>query len=178
MTGPTAGPPAEDRVLVLHREYPDPIDDVWAALTESDRLARWIGSYTGTGGAAGTVEFTMTGEVDAGGTVAAPATVAIVACEPPGPRPGGRAGDGPDPRADGPTARLVVDIPETAHRAWRVAVQLTGTARGTSLRFEQRITAGIDPADVEAGWSWYLDRLGAALHDAPMPAWDDYLPAR
>lgn len=178
MTGPTAGPRAEGRVLVLDREYPDPIDDVWAALTESDRLARWIGSYTGAGGAAGTVEFTMTGEVDAGGTVAPPATVAIVACEPPGRRPGGRAGDGSDRRVDGPTARLVVDIPETADRAWRVAVDLTGTTRGTALRFEQRITAGIDPADVEAGWSWYLDRLGAALHDAPMPAWDDYLPAR
>ena len=37
---------------------------------------------------------------------------------------------------------------------------------------------GVDPADVEAGWSWYLDRLGAALHDAPMPQWPDYAPAR
>ena len=37
---------------------------------------------------------------------------------------------------------------------------------------------GVDPADVEAGWSWYLDRLGASLHDAPMPQWPDYAPAR
>ena len=27
--------------------WPDPIDDVWAALTEPDRLARWIGVYDG-----------------------------------------------------------------------------------------------------------------------------------
>ena len=171
MTGPQAE--GHDRTLVLHRDYPDPIDDVWAALTESDRLARWIGSYTGPGGAAGTVEFTMTGEVDAGGAVAPPVAVAVVECDPPTTQADSRAAAG-----TAQTARLVVDIPETADRTWRVAVQLTGTARGTTLRFEQRIAAGTDPADIEAGWSWYLDRLGAALHDAPMPAWDDYLPTR
>ena len=37
----------DGRTLVLHREYPDPIGEVWAALTESDRLARWIGTHSG-----------------------------------------------------------------------------------------------------------------------------------
>ena len=59
---------AEGRLVVLRREWPDPIDDVWSALTESERTARWIGTWTGRGEAAGrtatTVEFTMTGEVD------------------------------------------------------------------------------------------------------------------
>lgn len=152
----TTGPRADDRLLVLHRDYPDPIEDVWAALTESDRLARWIGSYTGGDGR--TVEFTTTGEVDAGGEVADPVTVTIVECDPP--------------------TRLVVDIPETAERTWRVAVTLARAAGGTTLRFEQRVGEGVDPADVRAGWSWYLDRLGASLHDTPMPQWADYLPAR
>ena len=73
----TTGPQVEptSRTVVVQREYADPIGDVWTALTESDRLARWLGHYTGTGGAGGTVELTMTGEVDAGGEVAAPVTV-------------------------------------------------------------------------------------------------------
>ena len=37
------------RLVVLRREWPDPIDDVWSALTESERTARWIGTYTGVG---------------------------------------------------------------------------------------------------------------------------------
>jgi uncharacterized protein YndB with AHSA1/START domain len=152
------GEPGDDRTVVLHREYPDPIDDVWAALTRSDRLARWIGSYTGEGGAGGTVAFTLTGEVDAGGEVAAPVTVTVLECVPP--------------------HRLVVDIPEAEGRAWRVAVTLDGDGGRTVLRFEQHVVAGVDPTEVEAGWRWYLDRLGAALSGTPMPAWADYLPTR
>jgi uncharacterized protein YndB with AHSA1/START domain len=30
--------------LGLRRFWPDPLDGVWAALTEPDRLARWIGT--------------------------------------------------------------------------------------------------------------------------------------
>ena len=71
------------RLVVLRREYPDPIDDVWSALTESERTARWIGTYTGVGRVGGGVEFTMTGEVDAVGEVAPPVTVTIVECDPP-----------------------------------------------------------------------------------------------
>jgi uncharacterized protein YndB with AHSA1/START domain len=143
--------------VVLQRGYPDPIGTVWAALTESERLAGWIGTHTGGGAPGGTVEFTMTGEVDAGGEVAPPVTVTVVECEPP--------------------RRLVVDIPESADRTWRVAVTLAAEAGGMVLRFEQPMPDGLDPADVEAGWRWYLDRLGASLRGAPMPAWADYLPA-
>lgn len=168
------------RLVVLRREYPDPIDDVWSALTESERTARWIGTWTGRGEEAGvssgphrvmpgdpassprstetTVQFTMTGEVDAGGEVAPPVTVTIVECDPP--------------------RRLVLDIPEGENRPWRVAVSLAEEAGRTVLLFEQRVIEGVDLADVEAGWSWYLDRLGASLHDTPMPQWPDYAPAR
>jgi uncharacterized protein YndB with AHSA1/START domain len=157
--------PPDDRTVRLHRQYPDPIDTVWSALTESDRLAGWIGSYTGAGRPHGTVEFTMTGEADAGGEVAPPVTVTIVECAPPG--------------NGGATARLVVDVPEPAEsteRTWRLAVTLTDQAGGTGLVFEQQVPPGLDPADIEAGWSWYLDRLGAALRGGPMPVWADYAP--
>lgn len=148
-----------ERMLVFRRVFTEPVDDVWSALTESDRLARWFGSYTGTGG---TVELTVTGEVDAGGDVAAPVTVTVLECDPP--------------------RRLVVDIPESPDRTWRVAVTLAddpdqpGTGK-TVLLFGQRIADGLDVADVEAGWCWYLDRLAAALTGGRMPTWDDYMPA-
>jgi uncharacterized protein YndB with AHSA1/START domain len=146
---------AEGRVVVLRREWPDPIDDVWSALTESERTARWIGTWSGLTDT--TIEFTMTGEVDAGGEVAPPVTVTIVECDPP--------------------RRLVLDIPEGDGPPWRVAVSLTEEGGRTVLLFEQRVVGGVSPADVEAGWSWYLDRLGAVLHGEPMPSWTTYAPA-
>ena len=152
------GQPDDARQLTLHREYPDPIEDVWAAFTESDRLGRWFGTYTGHGRPGGTVELTITGEADAGGEVATPTVVTVVECAAP--------------------RRLVVDIPETATRSWRVAVDLTPAGDGTVLVFSQDVVEGLDVADVEAGWRWYLDRLGATLHDTPMPDWADYVPAR
>jgi len=141
--------------VVLRRSYPDPVGDVWSAFTESDRLARWIGSYTGTGRPGGTVEFTVTGEVDAGGEVAAPVTVTIHECAAP--------------------HRLVVEIPE-GDGAWHVQVDLTPTDGGTDVVFTQRLVPGVSAADIEAGWSWYLDRLGATLRGAAMPAWSNYAP--
>lgn len=44
--------------LEFIRHYDAPIADVWAALTDSERTARWIGSWTGDP-ASGVVRFTM-----------------------------------------------------------------------------------------------------------------------
>jgi len=160
----TTGPQGEARLnadgtqtLALQRSYPDPIEDVWAALTESDRLARWFGRYRGTGGTGTTVEFTLTGEVDAGGEEAEPSTVSILDCSPPN--------------------RLVVEMPSGDGGTWRLAVTLTAHGSGTTLVFEQVLAAALDPAEMEAGWRWYLDRLGASLAGEPMPSWDDYAPS-
>lgn len=141
--------------LEIRRRYPDPIEDVWRALTESDRLARWFGSYTGTGRPGGTVELTVTGEVDAGGEVAAPVTVTVHECAAP--------------------HRLVVEIPE-GDGSWRVAVELAAARPGTEVVFRQHLRSGIDAGEVEAGWSWYLDRLGASLRGTEMPGWAGYAP--
>jgi uncharacterized protein YndB with AHSA1/START domain len=48
------------RRLVFRRVLADPVDAVWSAATESDRLGRWFGTYTGTGRVGGTVELLMT----------------------------------------------------------------------------------------------------------------------
>ncbi len=146
-----------DRRVLLHREYPDPIEEVWSAFTTSERLGRWFGTFTGDGGAGGTVSLTVTGEVDAGGEVAEPVTVTVHDCEPP--------------------HRLVVEIPENeSARSWLITVTLAAGADGTTLRFEQHLTDGLETTDVEAGWNWYLDRLTATLRGVPMPDWAAYEP--
>ena len=50
--------------LVISRQFRSPIDDVWASVTEPERLARWIGTFTGDP-ASGRVAFRMTAEGDA-----------------------------------------------------------------------------------------------------------------
>ncbi|GAA2760278.1 SRPBCC family protein [Actinopolymorpha rutila] len=137
--------------LEFRRTYPDPVEEVWAVVTESDRSARWIGTWTGRPGVGSTVEFTMTGEDGAG-----PEPVRILECEPP--------------------RRLVVDWSVPGQPRWRVEVTLgpdeTG-GTGTSLRFVHRLAPGDDVKDVAAGWHYYLDRLAAALDGRPGPEWDD-----
>lgn len=63
---------------MFERRFRAPIDAVWAAVTEPDRLARWIGRYTGDP-TTGTVSFTMSAEGD---DVAAE-DITITECEPP-----------------------------------------------------------------------------------------------
>ena len=155
------GPPAEVRTepdgtstLVWRREYPDPVEDVWAAITESERLGRWIGTWTGTPRVGGTVAFTVTGELDAGGELGEPADVTILACDPP--------------------RRLTVAFPESPQRSWILELAVEPHGDGAVLVFAQRLLDGISRTDVESGWTWYLDRLEASLHGAPMPDWSAY----
>ena len=141
--------------LRFRREYPDPPEDVWPALAESGRLARWFGSFTGDARQGGEVELSMTSAEDGGGP---PSTVRIVVCEPP--------------------HRLEVAIAEDGAAPWEIAVTLDpGPDGGTVLHFRQTLPPGISPAAAGPGWHWYLDRLGASLTGARFPDWDHYHPA-
>jgi uncharacterized protein YndB with AHSA1/START domain len=141
-------------VVVFERRFAAPVDDVWAAVTESDRLARWIGTWTGDP-AVGSVEFTMNAE----GEGAAATTYEIRACEPP--------------------RRLAVHA-EDEFGVWDLVVELTPEGAGTLLVLRQRLA---DPATLDStgpGWDYYLDRLVAAETGADPAAvdWDrDYYPA-
>lgn len=64
--------------VVFERTFRAPIWDVWAAVTEPDRLERWVGTWTGDP-ASGEVVFRMTAE----GEDVAPETYRIEVCEPP-----------------------------------------------------------------------------------------------
>jgi uncharacterized protein YndB with AHSA1/START domain len=140
--------------LEFRRSWPDPIEDVWAALTEPERLIRWIGVYDGARGPGGTGTFVMTHEE--GEHAGEPMT--ILECDPP--------------------RRLVVEWEQQEAEDWRVDLDLWTENGRTHLRFVQVFPAGADVTDFAMGWHWYVDKLGAELGDAQPPGdWDAFLAA-
>lgn len=145
-------PIAGGRALVLERTFNAPIDDVWASITESERLDRWIGRWEGEPGPGRTVSFLMTAE-----EATEPEDVRIIDCEAP---------------------RLLRIVFDQGSTAWHVELSLEESDGVTTLRFTQGVGDGVDVSDVGPGWEYYLDRLVAARADAPLPEFDDYYPAQ
>ncbi len=142
------------RRLVIERELRAPIGDVWAAVTESERLARWIGVWTGDP-ASGHVQFAMTAESED----ATADDMEIRECTPP--------------------TRLAVTS-QVGDERWQLEVDLVERDGVTVLTFTQ---PDIDPVVAESvgpGWEYYLDRLVAVLTGGDVAAVDfdrDYYPA-
>jgi uncharacterized protein YndB with AHSA1/START domain len=135
----------------FRRSWPDPIEDVWAALTESDRTARWIGAYEGERRVGGSGTLTMTHEGQSDGQ-----PMRIVECAPPG--------------------RLVVEW--QTEEAWRVELDLTRDGDRTVLLFTQLFAPGTEAGDYVLGWHWYLDMFDAEVTGAAQPGdWDTFLAA-
>lgn len=139
--------------VVLHRTYRAGIDDVWAAVTESDRLARWFGTYAGDP-ASGAVDVTMTAE----GDDVEPSRWMIADCVPP----------------------RLLGVVSDGGTGWHLVLELVEVGGGTALSLTQFID---DPGIVESvgpGWEYYLDRLGAALAGTDPGAvdFDDYYPGQ
>jgi uncharacterized protein YndB with AHSA1/START domain len=134
--------------LEFHRSWPDPVEDVWSALTEPDRMARWIGTYDGERAVGGTGTFTMTHEQEPAGE-----PMAIEECDPP--------------------QRLVVSW--VGQEDWRLEVDLWEEGGRAVLRFRQVFAAGVDVADFAGGWHWYLDKFDAEVTGAAGPGdWDTF----
>ncbi len=137
--------------LEFVRTYHEPQEDVWSALTERERVARWIGAWSGDP-TTGTVELVMS--EDEGAT---PETVRILECEPP--------------------TRLVVDLP-SPDGTWRLSATLRSQGGVTTLVFIQRLAEPFDARSVGPGWHYYLDRLGAVVTCGAVPdSWEDYFPS-
>ena len=140
--------------LVLTRTFVAPLDDVWAACTDPERMQRWIGTWRGDP-SSGEVAFRMTAEGED-----VPEEVYVVdACEP--------------PRRFVVRSREAAPFSEDASGprvTWQLTLELTETDGVTTLTFTQVVPDGPLGADVAAsvgpGWDYYLDRLGAALDGA------------
>jgi uncharacterized protein YndB with AHSA1/START domain len=135
----------------FRRSWPDPIDDVWAALTEPDPTARWFGRYDGERRVGGSGTLTMTHEDGAEGE-----PMRIVECDPP--------------------RRLVVQW--ESEQAWRIELDLAQEGGRTVLLFTQVFPRGTDAGDYVLGWHWYLDLLDAEVTGAAGPGgWEEFLAA-
>lgn len=145
--------------LVLERTFRAPAEDVWAAVTEPERMERWIGTWTGDP-ASGSVEFRMTAEGD---DVTAD-TWEIETCEPPH-RFVGRS-------------RAPYDSDELVD--WRIAITLSEHDGVTTLEFVQGLPETRMAENVGPGWEYYLDRLAVAHGggDVGTVQWDDYYPGQ
>ncbi len=138
--------------LRLIRTFRAPVEDVWASVTEPQRLERWIGTWTGTPGVGNTISFVMSAEEGA-----EPEDVEIRECDPP--------------------HRFVGDF-TTGEGTWRIGLSLEETDGVTSLVFTQAVNPGDDTGSFGPGWEYYLDRLVAERLGTTMPDWDDYYPAQ
>lgn len=138
--------------VVLTRTFRAPIADVWAAVTDPERLARWIGTWTGDP-ATRSVQFRMTAE----GDDVAEETFHIDTCQAP--------------------HRLAV---HTGDIDWELTLELTEQNGITTLEFGQVIDDPAVLDSVGPGWEYYLDRLVAAESGRDVAAITfepDYYPA-
>jgi uncharacterized protein YndB with AHSA1/START domain len=141
-------------LLVLERTLPLPPAGLWAAVTESDRLARWFASWTGDP-ASGRVTVQMLAE----GDDVPPAVYEVRACEPP--------------------HRLAVRN-ESEYGVWEIELTVAAAAAGgATVTLAQVVHDASALESIGPGWDYYLDRLVAAETggDPGALAWDDYYPA-
>lgn len=140
-------------VLVLERTLPLAPADLWSAVTDSDRLARWFASCEGDP-ASGHVTVQMLAE----GDDVPPAVYEVRVCEPPYRYAVRSSGE------DG---------------VWEIELTVTAAGgSGATLTFAQVVHDAAALEAVGPGWDYYLDRLVAAETggDAAAVAWDDYYP--
>ena len=137
--------------LVYERRFTAPITDVWDSITESERLGRWFGTWTGDP-ASGRVKVSWTAEEGAPDE-----TYVIEACEPP--------------------RRLRVRSENSdPSKVWTLDLALAEDAGVTTLRFAQVVDPTLDVVDVGPGWQYYLDRHGVAMSggDPNTITWEGY----
>lgn len=157
---PTAAPNPSGRLvrtpagrdLVLTRTFRAPIEDVWASITESERTARWFGSWTGEPGVGNVIQVRMGFEEGA-----PPVDMTIVACEPP--------------------RRVGLRGPE-AHGSWHLEAHLTERDGTTELRFVHHLDDGVDVGSVGPGWEYYLDLLVSSREGRGPVQFGDYYPGQ
>ena len=134
MTGPTGRIEQRDgqHVLVQSRQLRAPIEDVWAAVSEPERLARWIGTWEGDP-RSGSVQFRMLFEGEHPGE-----TMTIRVCEPP---------------------RRLHLTSHVGDEVWLLDLDLSHEDGVTTVTLTQLGVTAEQVADVGPGWDYYLDRL-------------------
>jgi len=129
--------------LVMEREYPVPLEEVWAALTEPEKLEAWLGTVAINARVGGSFEIDFDGEDQAGGK--------ILRFEPP--------------------HALQFEWGETGVSS-TVLFELRKTPGGTQLRLTHARQSIEQASRTGAGWHAHLDLFEAALVGQSVE-WDD-----
>ena len=137
--------------LVLPRTFRAPIDDVWAAITEPERTARWFGPWEGDAAPGRMIRVQMLFEDEEPWM-----DLRVDACEPP--------------------RRLAVSSADESG-AWRMEVLLESRGTTTELRLVHHLDSADKIPEAGPGWEYYLDMLTAAFDGTPRPDFADYHPA-
>jgi uncharacterized protein YndB with AHSA1/START domain len=141
----------EIAVIAFERRLGHSVEAVWAALTDPEQLAAWLGP--------GTLEPGEGGEVSI--------------------RTG--PGDRPERQATISGRILAWDPPRVLEHEWIqpgldisvVRYELEADSGGTILRLTHRRSLAPSATGGRAGWHAYLDRLAAHLDGLPVPAWSE-----
>ncbi|MCM2390681.1 SRPBCC family protein [Streptomyces albipurpureus] len=145
----------EGSALAFTRTLPGSQASIWAALTEPELTARWVGPWRGEAGPGRTVEVRMTSEEGAPWS-----QLRIEACEPP--------------------RRLAVVIRDDAG-GWPLELRLSEADGHTTVELVHRLTGNPGEAgigEIGPGWEFYLDRFVAARQGAALPSFGSYYPAQ
>lgn len=131
----------------MSRRYPAPVTDVWAAWTDPERTARWLGAVSGDLRPGGEALLVMAEDVEV--------PCLITACDPP--------------------RRLAVTWRHPGEPESAAEIRLRADGDGTILELEHaRLRAG-DAAGYGYGWEDFLDRLAALLAggDPAAVSWEE-----
>jgi uncharacterized protein YndB with AHSA1/START domain len=133
--------------LSIDRTFEAPIEDVWAAITEAERLDRWLGTWHGDP-KEGRVRWRMTAEEGA-----EEHDMEIRECRPP--------------------HRLAVTSYAGPY-TWHLEADLVERDGVTTLTFSQTDVAPDEVPGMGPGWEYYLDRLVAVETGGSPPGMDDW----
>lgn len=122
------------RAVRFSRHYPFSRDEVWSAITDPDRVARWAFRVVFEPRSGGSLRFDFGDDADTVGTV-------IVWDEP---------------------SVLEYEWATDTDTPWRVRFELTDDHDGTRLTFDHLLPDATKP-EFAAGWHWHLDRLATHL---------------
>lgn len=149
-TGKLHGTPDRPE-LHLTRTFRAPLADVWASITESERTARWLASWSGAAAPGATVRMRLEHEEGR-----PESDLTILACEPP--------------------RRLEVLTADEFGR-WHLEARLSEDDGVTTLVLVHHLEPGSEDPSVGAGWEYYLDLLVASREGTARPEFGDYWPA-
>lgn len=135
---------SEASLLRFERRYDHPIADVWDAITDTERLGRWMFPMTFEKHAGGKLQVDL-GEL---GTVT------------------GRVLVWDEPHKLEYEWQEPAGVGETPDATWHIRFSLRPDGDATVMVFEHLLPDARRP-EFAAGWHWYLDRLAALLGGNP-----------